>query len=64
MKAARLTVLLVVLCASGIAAQEPKDTLPSAPEGKTWKMIWHDEFDGTKIDTSKWDIPEYKRRAA
>ena len=63
MRAAYLSALLVVLYASAIAAQE-KDTLPSAPQGKTWKMIWHDEFDGTKLDTSKWDIPEYKRRDA
>ena len=22
---------------------------------KTWKMVWNDEFDGTKLDTSKWN---------
>jgi hypothetical protein len=38
---------------------EPKDALPAAPEGKTWKLVWHDEFDGTELDTTKWDIPEY-----
>ena len=25
------------------------------PEGKKWKMVWNDEFDGTELDTSKWD---------
>jgi len=25
------------------------------PEGKNWKLIWSDEFDGTELDTSKWD---------
>ena len=25
------------------------------PEGKKWKMVWSDEFDGTELDTSKWD---------
>jgi beta-glucanase (GH16 family) len=24
------------------------------PEGKGWKMVWNDEFDGTELDTSKW----------
>lgn len=25
------------------------------PDGFSWKLSWHDEFDGTEIDTSKWD---------
>ena len=24
------------------------------PEGN-WKMVWHDEFDGTELDMTKWD---------
>ncbi len=39
-----------------------KDQLPPVAEGKTWKMVWHDEFDGTKLDESKWACPEGKRR--
>ena len=35
------------------AERQAKDTLPSAPEGKTWKLVWHDEFDGTKLDESE-----------
>ena len=53
--------LLGVQSAMGQPA-ELKDTLPAAPEGKTWKLVWQDEFDGTTLDASKWDIPEYKRR--
>ena len=26
------------------------------PEGKQWKLVWHDEFDGTELDTTKWDF--------
>ena len=26
------------------------------PEGKEWKLVWSDEFDGTKLDRSKWDF--------
>lgn len=29
------------------------------PEGKKWKMVWSDEFDGTELDTSKWDYRLY-----
>ena len=24
------------------------------PRGKTWKLVWHDEFDGAEIDKTKW----------
>lgn len=26
------------------------------PEGYSWKLVWHDEFDGTELDRSKWDF--------
>ncbi|MEA3225627.1 MAG: family 16 glycosylhydrolase, partial [Planctomycetota bacterium] len=39
--------------------------LPPVPEGKTWKLAWSDEFDGTRIDESKWEIMgDWKRRGA
>ncbi len=42
-------------------AEEP--FLPPLPEGKMWKLAWSDEFDGTKIDESKWEIMgDWKRR--
>ncbi len=25
------------------------------PEGKNWKLVWADEFDGTELDKTKWD---------
>lgn len=25
------------------------------PDGANWKLVWHDEFDGTELDTTKWD---------
>jgi len=39
--------------------------LPPAPvpDGKMWKLAWSDEFDGTQIDQSKWEIMgDWKRR--
>jgi beta-glucanase (GH16 family) len=57
-----LTVAIFPPFASG-QQDEPKDQLPSSPEGKAWKMVWHDEFDGDKLDETKWQIPpDGKRR--
>jgi beta-glucanase (GH16 family) len=28
----------------------------STPTGPHWKLVWSDEFDGTTIDTGKWDF--------
>ena len=25
------------------------------PDGYRWKLVWHDEFDGTELDRTKWD---------
>lgn len=40
-------------------AQEPVqgDKVPPPPEGKQWKLVWHDEFDGSTLDESKWETP-------
>lgn len=32
-----------------------KEFLPPLPAGQTWKLIWNDEFDGTKLDEAKWN---------
>ena len=57
---------LLVPCSISLAlGQEPSktDSLPKPPEGKTWNLVWHDEFDGTKLDESKWiHRQEGKRR--
>ncbi len=37
--------------------------LPPLPEGKIWKLAWSDEFQGSAIDPSKWEVlGDYKRR--
>jgi beta-glucanase (GH16 family) len=38
------------------------DWLPDSPAGKTWKLIWNDEFNGTKLDASKWEMADNQRR--
>lgn len=35
---------------------EVKDHAPSfLPDGREWKLVWSDEFDGTELDRTKWD---------
>ena len=31
-----------------------RHSVPPAPVGKSWKLVWNDEFDGASLDTSKW----------
>jgi alpha-L-fucosidase/beta-glucanase (GH16 family) len=62
----------IILCAGICAlvslitkahAQVREEFMPPAGEGKTWKLAWSDEFDGTEIDTSKWEIlGDWRRR--
>jgi len=59
---AALAALPLTLPAAAEPALTPADTLPATPEGKAWKLAWNDEFDGEKLDATKWDVPEYKRR--
>lgn len=41
-------------------SEEPEragDILPEPTPGKAWRMIWHDEFEGSTLDGSKWESP-------
>jgi beta-glucanase (GH16 family) len=54
----------VAFCTPSLAAEDAKDKdqLPPPPQGKDWKLAWHDEFDGTALDESKWEVPPDARR--
>lgn len=46
------------LCGQGLS-----EVLPPAPAGKTWKLVWHDEFEGKQLDETKWNrLGDWKRR--
>ena len=57
-----LPLLLFGLLWVSARAAEPNDQLPPAPRGQTWKLTWQDEFDGDKLDGTKWEVPDNKRR--
>ncbi len=57
-----LSGLVCSLLAVGSNAKPMKDLLPKPPEGESWKIVWHDEFDGTQLDKNKWEVPDNKRR--
>ena len=58
-----LLIFAFVPCLARGQHEEAKEQLPPPPEGKTWKMVWHDEFDGDKLDETKWQVPpDGKRR--
>jgi beta-glucanase (GH16 family) len=60
---AALAASMLSVAALSAEALTPPDNLPGLPQGQTWKLVFDDEFDGTALDTSKWEIPEeYARR--
>ena len=61
-----IVVLLGLLAATAFGQQPTgEDRLPQSPEGKAWKLAWHDEFNGSTLDESKWETPpDGKRRDA
>jgi beta-glucanase (GH16 family) len=59
----QLATFVIVLLAGLGQAAEPEDQFPASPEGKSWKLIWHDEFDSDKLDMTKWTYrPDGKRK--
>ena len=53
-----LIAALFLACCHAANAQPPEsENLPPAPDGKVWKLVWRDEFDGERLDESKWDVP-------
>ena len=58
-----LPLLILGLLALSARGTEPDYQLPPAPQGKSLKLIWHDEFDGNKLDETKWTYrPDGKRK--
>ncbi len=61
---------VVALCLGVASAAAPgtdqspaREFLPALPEGKGWKLAWSDEFEGSTIDPSKWELlGDSKRR--
>ncbi|MGB2807108.1 MAG: hypothetical protein WBC22_05185, partial [Sedimentisphaerales bacterium] len=46
----------VYLWAKTGEAEKVEEYMPPVPQGKKWKLAWSDEFNGTKVDESKWEI--------
>ena len=47
---------MVLACGRALADETLKSLLPALPAGKSWRLAWKDEFDGTALDRTKWDF--------
>ncbi|HPS08584.1 MAG TPA: family 16 glycosylhydrolase [Kiritimatiellia bacterium] len=69
----------MLLCCAGLCAAASADEavqsvdVQGPPAGKNWRLVWSDEFEGTAIDTqrwqnaspdAKWDYPGFQTRYA
>lgn len=64
-RAVRIVALLWVFVAGTVssAPDTSTDFLLPLVEGQEWKLVWHDEFEGAKLDESKWNrLGDWKRR--
>jgi beta-glucanase (GH16 family) len=59
-----LFLFTAVLAVAGAAQADPgQDLLPSLPADQHWKLVWQDEFEGAKLNESKWNrLGDWKRR--
>jgi len=61
--ASTLFACLFATVAASASAAEVESALPSAPEGKKWRLVWSGEFTGPKLDETKWNrLGDWKRR--
>lgn len=65
----RLPLAAALLLSLNITVAAPAQTptnqpfLPTLHSGRQWKLIWNDEFDGAKLDETKWNrLGDSKRR--
>lgn len=57
--------MVAILATLPATAEEPTPPpfLPPPPPGKSWKLVWQDEFNGNVLDESKWNrLGDWKRR--
>ncbi len=48
---------------SSVRSQAGSEFLPPAPAGQSWKLAWQDEFDGARLDETRWNrLGDSKRR--
>lgn len=49
-------VLLLAAMCRAASYQSELSELPELPDGQSWELIWHDEFQGREMDPDKWEI--------
>ncbi|MDD4879162.1 MAG: hypothetical protein PHR22_01740, partial [Candidatus Omnitrophica bacterium] len=55
MRSAAALILFFLFFLPGVESA-PNNTVPPKLEG--WYLVWHDEFDGDKVDPAKWKVED------
>jgi len=60
-----LSILVLLLTYQAVfSSSEGQIQLPPLPLGEHWELLWSDEFDGTALDSSKWErLGDWPRQA-
>jgi beta-glucanase (GH16 family) len=53
----KLAALFLALTGSSFAQGTDISDPPPAPAGAHWDLLWQDDFDGTSLDLTKWELP-------
>lgn len=51
-----LPIACIIALSAALCSFAQEDRLPAPPDGKTWKLVWNDEFNGTVLDENKWQV--------
>ncbi|AGL19977.1 glycoside hydrolase family protein [Actinoplanes sp. N902-109] len=57
-----IAVAVLLTVTLGLVLRHPGETRPAARPAGGWRLVWGDEFDGTALDRSRWNLRDGEHR--